>query len=118
MYEHRSEPLLSRRDYVVRVGKHVLLGLCLSFTALGLGVVGYHVVAGCAWIDALYNASMLLGGMGPVGCEGVDFGVSGKLFASFYALFAGLVFIAVAGIMVAPVAHRLLHTLHIEMDDE
>jgi hypothetical protein len=118
MYEHRSEPLLPRRAYLIRIGKHLLLGVGLSATALGLGVVGYHVVARCAWIDALYNASMLLGGMGPVGCDGVTFGVPGKLFASFYALFAGLVFIAVAGILVAPVAHRLLHTLHIEEDTD
>jgi hypothetical protein len=79
--------------------------------SLVIGVLGYHVFAGFAWIDSLLNAAMLLGGMGPVGDIPT---VSGKLFASAYALYAGLVLITASGIMLAPVMHRVLHMLHVE----
>lgn len=80
--------------------------------ALAIGTVGYRL-SGFAWIDGFLNASMLLGGMGPIGDIPTT---GGKLFASFYALFAGLVFIAVSGILLAPILHRLMHRLH--LDDE
>ena len=63
------------------------------------------------WLDALLNASMILGGMGPVTELQTT---AGKLFASFYALFSGVVFLAAAGMVIAPLAHRLLHWLHLE----
>jgi hypothetical protein len=79
--------------------------------ALGVGVVGYHWLGGLPWIDALLNASMILGGMGPVDPMTSP---AGKLFASFYALFSGLLFIGVASLVVAPFVHRIMHSLHIE----
>ncbi len=79
--------------------------------ALGIGVIGYHVFVGLPWIDALLDASMILGGMGPVNPITTT---SGKLFASFYALFSGLFFIAAAGVLLAPFLHRLLHRFHLE----
>jgi putative effector of murein hydrolase len=111
MFERRQEPLLPFRDFVMRVGRSVLVSLCVVAFALSLGVVGYHYVAEFTWVDSLLNASMILSGMGPVGDFKND---TGKVFASLYALFSGLVFITVAGIIVAPVAHRLLHWFHIE----
>ena len=75
------------------------------------GAVGFHVLAGQDWIDAQLNAAMLLGGMGPVGEIHSDVG---KIFASLYALYAGLFFIGVAALLVAPVAHRLLHKFHLK----
>ena len=78
-------------------------------------MLGYHYVAGFAWVDSLLNASMILSGMGPVGDFRND---TGKVFASFYALFSGLVFITIAGIIVTPVAHRLLHWFHVEEEAE
>jgi uncharacterized membrane protein YhaH (DUF805 family) len=112
MYEHRSEPLLPRRLFWQRFGRHFFWSLLVIVAALCLGTIGYHA-AGFTWINAFLNASMLLGGMGPVGEIPSD---GGKLFASFYALFAGLVFIGVSGILLAPILHRLMHTLH--LDDE
>lgn len=112
MYEHRSAPLLPRRLFWQRIGRHLLVSQVIVLGALLIGTVGYHF-SGFAWIDGFLNASMLLGGMGPVG-DIPTFG--GKLFASFYALFAGLVFIGVSGILLAPVLHRLMHKLH--LDDE
>jgi hypothetical protein len=64
------------------------------------------------WIDATLNASMILGGMGPVNSLNTE---GGKLFASAYALFSGVVFIGIMGIILAPFAHRLLHTFHLEV---
>lgn len=111
MYEHRKSPLLPRRTFLRRLGRHALLVTLLIGVSLVMGTVGYRVFAGFAWIDAFLNASMLLGGMGPVGDIPTE---SGKLFASFYALYAGLVFIASAGVLLAPVLHRLMHSLHLE----
>jgi hypothetical protein len=111
MYEPRSHPLLSRAKFARRVARHLLLALFLIGVALGLGVVGYHYIGDLNWIDSLLNASMILGGMGPVDPLHSD---AAKLFASFYALFSGLAFIGIASLLVAPFAHRLLHRFHIE----
>ena len=111
MYERRSHPLLSRAKFARRVARHLLLALFLICVALGMGVVGYHSIGGLSWIDSLLNASMILGGMGPVDPLHSD---AAKLFASFYALFSGLAFVGIASLMIAPFAHRLLHRFHIE----
>ena len=111
MYEPRSHPLLSRAKFARRVARHLLLALFLISVALGLGMVGYHYIGDLNWIDSLLNASMILGGMGPVDPLHSD---AAKLFASFYALFSGLAFIGIASLMIAPFAHRLLHRFHIE----
>jgi len=89
----------------------VLLAFFVVLCSLTLGVLGYHSFEQLPWIDSLLNASMILGGMGPV-TELHTTG--GKLFASFYALFAGIVFLITAGVIVAPLAHRLLHRFHLE----
>ena len=111
MYERRNHPLLSRAKFARRVATHLLLGLLLIAIALGMGVLGYHCIGGLSWIDSLLNASMILGGMGPVDPL---HSTAAKLFASFYALFSGLAFIGIASLMLAPFAHRLLHRFHIE----
>jgi hypothetical protein len=112
MYEHRSHPLLSRAKFARRVVRHLLLGVLLIGVALGMGVAGYHSIGGLSWIDSLLNASMILGGMGPVDPL---HSTAAKLFASFYALFSGLAFVGIASLMIAPFAHRLLHRFHLEV---
>lgn len=111
MYEHRTEPLLPFSKFLRRFMRHILLSACLVFGSLAISVVGYHSFEQLPWIDSLLNASMILGGMGPV-TELHTAG--GKLFASFYALFSGIVFLVTAGVVIAPIAHRLLHRLHLE----
>ena len=111
MYEARDHPLLSRAKFMGRVARHATLASFLIVAALGIGVVGYHLVAKLSWIDSLLNASMILGGMGPVDPL---HSAGAKLFASFYALFSGLAFIGIASLLVAPFAHRLLHRFHID----
>jgi hypothetical protein len=110
VYEHRSEPLLPLGRFIRRQINHILVGLGIMAVSLGLGIAGYHFFESLPWIDALVNASMILGGMGPVNPIRT---AAGKIFASFYALYSGIVFLVVAGIMVAPILHRLLHRLHL-----
>ena len=115
MYEHRSQPLLARPLYVRRLLLHAAAAGLVVLGSLAVGVAGYHFIEGLSWLDSLLNASMILGGMGPVGTIQTT---GGKLFASFYALFAGLVFVVIVGILVAPAFHRFLHRLHLEDGDE
>ncbi len=115
MYEHHSQPLIPRRQFLRRLLTHLLGALAVILAALGIGVLGYRHFEGLSWIDALLNASMILGGMGPVNRLSTN---GGKLFASFYALFSGIAFLAVTGLIVAPIAHRFLHKLHLDGDDE
>jgi hypothetical protein len=79
--------------------------------SLAVGSMGFHWFALQAWIDAFLNSSMLLGGMGPVG---EIRSTAGKIFASLYALYAGMVFIGTSGLLLAPVLHRILHKIHLE----
>ena len=111
MYEHRTEPLLPRRKFLRRLAMHGLAAGGVVAVSLSLGILGYHFLAGLPWIDALLNASMILTGEGPVDPMRT---ATAKLFASFYALFSGVVFLAIWSILVVPVAHRLLHKLHLE----
>jgi len=110
-YEHRTEPLLPFRRFIGRLMAHVFAGILVIAGSLGLGVLGYHHFEGLPWLDALLNASMILGGMGPVDRIRT---AGGKAFASGYALFSGVIFLVVVGVMIVPVVHRLLHRLHLE----
>ena len=115
MYERRTDHLLTRVQFARRVAGHFGYSILACVIALGAGVVGYHVFAGLGWIDALLNASMILGGMGPVDQLKTD---GAKIFASFYALFSGLVFIGVLGLLLAPFIHRVMHRLHMDYEED
>jgi len=115
MFESRTEPLAPRHIFLRRAVKYFGLAFVVIGVALAIGVLGYHFIAEFSWIDSLLNASMILGGMGPVGDLPSD---EAKLFASFYALFSGLVFISVMGIVLAPAAHRALHLFHLDEEDQ
>ncbi len=111
LYEHRTQPLLTRTQFARRVLRHLGVALVLISVALGIGVLGYHFLGELGWLDALVNAAMILGGMGPVD----PLKTSGiKVFAAVYALFSGLMFIGVASVLVAPFAHRLIHRFHLQ----
>jgi hypothetical protein len=111
MYEHRTEPLLTRAQFARRLLRHGGVAALLVGLSLAVGTVGYHITAGLPWLDALLNAVMILTGMGPVAPLQSP---AAKLFAMAFALYAGVVFLAVTGIMLAPVAHRILHWLHLD----
>jgi hypothetical protein len=115
MYEHYRQPLISRAAFFLRVLLHVGIAVGIVIASLAIGIAGYHVFEGLSWIDSTVNAAMILGGMGPVNQLNTN---AGKLFASFYALFAGIVFLVAVAVMLAPVVHRLLHRFHVEFDSQ
>ena len=109
MSEHRSPRPISRARFMGRMARHGAIAAGLVGLSLGFGMWGYSRYEGLAWRDSFLNAAMLLGGMGPVNDPRTD---AGKVFAGFYALYAGLVFIVTAGLLLGPVVHRVLHRLH------
>jgi hypothetical protein len=111
--EHRQQPLLSNTDFVWRVFRHVAMAAGVVLLSLAIGMVGYRELEGMSWIDAFLNASMILGGMGPVAALQTD---AGKLFAGAYALFSGIIFLVGVGLIFAPLVHRMLHHFHLEDD--
>lgn len=111
MYESRRDRPLARGHFIRRMVLHAVAALALFAVSLALGIWGYGHFEGLPWRDGFLNAAMLLGGMGPVDPPRTD---AGKLFAGSYALFAGLLFIVTAGLLLAPVVHRVLHTFHWE----
>jgi hypothetical protein len=114
VFESRHEPILPRRIFIRRLFICLALALVIIAAALSIGVAGYHFIADLPWIDALLNASMILTGMGPV--DVLPSKVA-KVFASFYALFSGVVFISLMGLLLSPIAHRVLHKFHLSDED-
>jgi len=113
-YEHRADELAPRSIFIKRIVGSLAVALCVIAVALTIGIAGYHFIAGFNWIDSLLEASMILGGMGPVNEMHGD---GPKIFASIYALFSGLIVIALMGIMLAPVVHRVMHKFHVDEED-
>jgi hypothetical protein len=110
-FEHRRQPLLSRGDFLWRFAHSLLLALLSLAVWLLLGMYGYHWLAGLPWMDAFLNASMIVGGMGPVDLLTAP---AAKLFAGLYAIFSGVVFLGIFGLLLAPVFHRFLHRFHLD----
>jgi hypothetical protein len=96
---------------VRRVLLHVAAAGALVLASVGFGMAGYAHFEGLAWRDAFLNTAMLLGGMGPVNMPQTP---GGKMFAGVFALYAGLVFLVVVALVLAPIIHRVLHTFHWE----
>ena len=115
--EHKGDPLLPMPLFLLRLARSVVMGLLVIGGALAVGVVGYRMTGGLSWLDAFYNASMILGGMGPVDSRPAvpD---SEKVFASLYALFSGVAFLVIVGVMFAPVYHRFIHRFHLELGED
>jgi hypothetical protein len=114
VFESRREPILPTPVFIRRLLACLGLALVIIAVALSIGVAGYHFIAGLPWIDALMNASMILTGMGPVDVLRSN---AAKVFASLYALFSGVVFISLMGLLLSPIAHRVLHKFHLSDED-
>ncbi len=112
-FERRYQPLLPRREFFFRYIRWGAAAATILIGSLTIGVIGYHFLDGIPWIDSLLNASMILGGMGPVDTLKNN---PAKLFASVYALYSGLLLISLAGLMLTPFVHRFLHKFHLELD--
>lgn len=113
MYEYKSQQPATSKRFYRRVFVHFLIAMVLILLSLLAGMAGYAYFEYLPWRDAFLNASMLLGGMGPVEVPRTD---GGKIFAGMYALYSGLVFLVTLGLLFAPVVHRIMHTFHWEQD--
>jgi len=114
-FEHKSQRIVPRRLFIRRVGRNLAVGLGIIAASLLVGIVGFMVFEGKDWISAYDNAAMILSGMGPFDIAASD---AGRLFEGTYALYAGLMVVLVAGLVLAPVFHRVLHSFHVEDDDD
>jgi hypothetical protein len=114
-YERRKTPPLTHVQFARRMLRHFAAALALITLSLILGMAGYEHFEHLPWRDAFLNAAMLLGGMGPVDPIRTP---AGKLFAGCFALYSGIVFLVVAGLLLAPLVHRILHRFHWEQHRE
>jgi hypothetical protein len=110
VYEHHRQRLLPFRKFLIRLLRHFGIAAGVMAGSLLIGILGYRELAQMSWVDSFLNAAMILGGMGPLGELPNN---TSKIFAGCYALYSGVVFIGVAGILIAPVAHRVLHKMHV-----
>ncbi len=114
MLEHRNSRLASTKQFRHRLLKTGLFSLFMFGTSLAIGICGYHYIAGLRWVDSFLNASMILGGMGPVDALKND---TSKIFAGCYSLFSGVAFLSSSAIFLTPILHRFLHKFHIDPDE-
>jgi hypothetical protein len=111
MFGSRHVALAPRAVFLNRLVKALLLAAALISVSLAVGVAGYHWIAELTWVDAFLNASMILGGMGPVDSLRSP---ASKVFAACYALFSGLVLVGATGLVLGPILHRMLHKFHLD----
>jgi len=114
-FERRTAPLLPRPLFFRRVALGALIGLALLGGALAIGMIGYHLTEKMGWLDAFANAAMILSGMGPLAPLQTS---AGKLFAGCYALFSGLAFITIVGVILGPFLHRIFHRFLLQDDQD
>jgi hypothetical protein len=113
-FEHRRQPLLPRNIYLRRILYTAFISILLLTVWMLIGMTGYHILAGLPWVDSFLNAAMIVGGMGPVDLLKTS---ASKVFAGFYAIFSGVLFLSAFAIMAAPIFHRFLHKFHLEASE-
>ena len=116
-YERHHEPLLPAPLYHARVVLHAAVAFAVIGGSLAIGVIGYRLSGRYPWLDCLYNAAMILGGMGPVSGDAAVTPRAVKWFASAYALYSGIALLTSVGLLIAPVVHRVMHRFHLEQDE-
>ena len=113
-FEPRHAPVAPIHVFARRVVRSFMIGFAVVLAALTIGILGYRISGGLSWLDSLYNASMILGGMGPVDPR-PTIPDAEKWFASAYALFSGFAILIIAGVMFGPIFHRFLHRFHADV---
>ncbi|HEX8851616.1 MAG TPA: hypothetical protein VF761_18960 [Gemmatimonadaceae bacterium] len=111
----RLKPMSESGDFLARLRNRSLIGVAVLVGSLFLGAAGYHVTEHIPWLDATLNASMLLAGEGPIAPL---HSAAGKVFATFYALFSGIAFVTAVSVVGAPVLHRFLHHVHLDITED
>lgn len=115
-YETVDAPVASVTTFRRRLLQSGLLAGGIVIFSLGIGMLGYRWIVGVEdWYDCFLSAAMILGGMGPVGRDPST--PAGKVFAGLYALYCGVVLLVSVGLLLTPVAHRLMHRFHVAVDD-
>jgi hypothetical protein len=114
MLKTKTKKLPNPKHLVSKMFKSVLAGMAVVIFSIIIGMVGYHYYFDLAWVDSLYNASMILTGMGPVDRAPSD---SGKIFASFYAIYSGVAFLTSVAVIISPLVHRFLHKFRIDVEE-
>lgn len=109
----KIHPALTSHFFVTYIIKNATISFIFILVALGIGMLGYRRFEEMAWVDAFVNAAMILSGMGPMGVLKTT---GGKIFAGFYALFSGLMFILTLGFILAPVVHRFFLKIHLDYE--
>jgi len=112
-FERKHQKLAPAQVYRRRQLESVRLAAIVIGGSLAIGIVGYHFYGELTWLDALVNASMILGGMGPVDTIR---STGGKWFESIYALYSGVALLTSVGVLFAPALHRFLHRFHLETE--
>src|SRR5688500_14213634 len=115
MFEHHSQPLATHAEFAQRMLRYGLMTTGIILSSLVMSMLGYHYLESLSWIDSLLNASMILVGMRPVNTLQTS---AGKIFASLYALYSGIILLASVGILVTPVFHRFMHRFPLELEDD
>lgn len=115
IFEHRNQAPLSPKQFRLRFIRYLLKAVSVIGLSLSIGIFGYHYFESLPWVDSFLNAAMILGGMGQVDTIQTE---AGKIFAALYALFSGIIFIVVAGLLFGPIFHRVLHRFHFDSDRE
>jgi hypothetical protein len=114
IYEKKSQKLVSLHTFYFRLLKHIFIAGAIIMISITMGAIGYHKLESLTWVNSFYNASMILTGMGPVN---VLHNNTSKIFASLFAVYGGIVILAITGIILAPLAHRLLHIFNLSEED-
>lgn len=114
MYESRSEQLIDGRQFAVRLLGHLLLALVFIVVSLLFSIIGYMwIEEGVHWHDVALNMAMIACGVGPTMLPET---VKGKVFLALYSAYINVVFVAVLGLVMAPILHRVLHVFHLDDD--
>lgn len=120
MNSHRRKPLTRddlRQHFRASLTVNAVIAGFSLLVSLLVGMAGYHWLAPMTWLDAFVNASMLLGGMGPVAAlDRPDASDALKIFAGVYAIYCGVLLIAIVGLVLAPITTHVLHEFHLDQD--
>jgi hypothetical protein len=114
-FEHRGQALLPRKTFLRRFIFTASISVLILLIWVLIGMIGYHGLAGLGWVDSFLNTAMIVGGMGPVDPLNND---AAKIFAGFFAIFSGVLFLSAFALMAAPIFHRFLHKFHLEGTDK
>ncbi len=115
MFEHSKTKLASRKVFRHRMLKFSMISFAIFSISLFIGILGYHLLAHLRWVDSFLNASMILGGMGPVDELMTK---EAKIFAGMYSLFSGVAFLSSMALFLTPILHRFMHKFHLDLDED